>query len=73
MENVQTETKVKKSNKKLMVILIIAAVVALIATAVLLALFNPTVKTLHKIALCFSMTLSEFLDFPELNDYSFDD
>ena len=34
---------------------------------------NPTVKTLHKIALCFSMTLSEFLDFPELNDYSFDD
>ncbi|MBR2310417.1 MAG: hypothetical protein IKA47_07785 [Oscillospiraceae bacterium] len=45
MENVQTETKVKKSNKKLMVILIIAAVVALIATAVLLALFNPTVKT----------------------------
>ena len=28
-----------------MVILIIAAVVALIATAVLLALFNPTVKT----------------------------
>lgn len=34
---------------------------------------NPTAKTLHKIALCFSMTLSEFLDFPELNDYSFDE
>ncbi len=34
---------------------------------------NPKVKTLHKIALCFSMTLSEFLDYKELNDYSFDD
>lgn len=34
---------------------------------------NPRVKTLHKVALAFNMTLSEFLDFPELNDYSFDD
>lgn len=34
---------------------------------------NPKIKTLHKIALVFSMTLSEFLDFQELNDYSFDD
>ena len=34
---------------------------------------NPRVKTLHKIALAFSMTLPEFLDFPELNNYSFDD
>ena len=34
---------------------------------------NPRVKTLHKIALAFGMTLSEFLDFDELNDYSFDD
>lgn len=34
---------------------------------------NPSVKTLHKIALAFSMTLAEFLDFEELNDYSFDD
>ena len=34
---------------------------------------NPRVKTLHKLALAFNMTLSEFLDFPELNDYSFDD
>lgn len=34
---------------------------------------NPRVKTLHKIALAFNMTLSEFLDFKELNDYSFDD
>ena len=34
---------------------------------------NPRVKTLHKIALAFNMTLSEFLDFEELNDYSFDD
>lgn len=34
---------------------------------------NPRVKTLHKIALAFNMTLSEFLDFKALNDYSFDD
>ncbi len=34
---------------------------------------NPRVKTLHKIALGFNMTLAEFLDFQELNDYSFDD
>jgi len=34
---------------------------------------NPRVKTLHKIALTFNMTLAEFLDFDELNDYSFDD
>ena len=34
---------------------------------------NPRVKTLHKIALAFNMTLSEFLDFDELNKFSFDD
>lgn len=34
---------------------------------------NPRVKTLHKVALAFNMTLAEFLDFKELNDYSFDD
>ena len=34
---------------------------------------NPRVATLHKIAIAFNMTLSEFLDFDELNDYSFDD
>lgn len=34
---------------------------------------NPRVKTLHKIAIAFNMTLSEFLDFDELNAYSFDD
>lgn len=34
---------------------------------------NPRIKTLHKIAIAFSMTLSEFLDFEELNEYSFDD
>lgn len=33
---------------------------------------NPRVKTLHKIALAFNMTLSEFLNFDELNEYSFD-
>ncbi len=34
---------------------------------------NPRVKTLHKVALAFNMTLAEFLDFPELNDYAFDE
>ncbi len=34
---------------------------------------NPRVKTLHRIALAFNMTLSEFLDFEELNEYSFED
>lgn len=34
---------------------------------------NPRVKTLHMIALAFNMTLAEFLDFDELNGYSFDD
>ncbi|NLA76930.1 MAG: helix-turn-helix transcriptional regulator, partial [Clostridiales bacterium] len=34
---------------------------------------NPRVKTLHKLALAFNMTLSEFLDFKELNNYSFED
>lgn len=34
---------------------------------------NPKIKTLHKIALAFSMTLPEFLDFPELENYSFEE
>ena len=34
---------------------------------------NPRVMTLHKIAIAFNMTVAEFLDFKELNDYSFDD
>ncbi|MBQ1222650.1 MAG: helix-turn-helix transcriptional regulator [Oscillospiraceae bacterium] len=34
---------------------------------------DPRVKTLHKVANAFNMTLSEFLDFEELNDYSFED
>ena len=34
---------------------------------------DPRVKTLHKIAIAFNMTLTEFLDFKELNEYSFDD
>ncbi len=33
---------------------------------------NPKIYTLHKIAITFNMTLSEFLDFPELNDYEID-
>lgn len=34
---------------------------------------NPTAKTLHMIAIALNMTLSEFLDFDELNDYTFDE
>lgn len=34
---------------------------------------NPKAKTLHKIAIAFNMTLSEFLDYPELNSYCFED
>ncbi len=34
---------------------------------------NPKIRTLHKIAIAFNMTVSDFLDFRELNEYSFDD
>lgn len=34
---------------------------------------NPRVKTLYKITLSFNIALAEFLNFDELNDYSFDD
>lgn len=34
---------------------------------------NPRVKTLHKLALAFNMTVAEFLDFEPLNQYSFED
>ena len=34
---------------------------------------DPRVKTLHKIAIAFNMTLAEFLDFKELNAHSFED
>ena len=34
---------------------------------------NPKARTLHKIAIAFNMTLSELLDFEDLNNYSFDD
>ena len=34
---------------------------------------NPTIKTLHCIAIAFNMTLAEFLDFPELNEKQIDD
>ena len=33
---------------------------------------NPGVQTIHKLALAFSMTPAEFLDFEELNMYSFE-
>ena len=35
--------------------------------------FNPRIRTLHRIALEFSMTVAEFLDFQTLNDYSFEE
>ncbi|MDE6442753.1 MAG: helix-turn-helix domain-containing protein [Clostridia bacterium] len=34
---------------------------------------SPRADTLHKIANALNMTLAEFLDFDELNNYSFDD
>lgn len=34
---------------------------------------NPKVRTLHRIASALGMTLSEFLDFTELNEYSIED
>ena len=34
---------------------------------------NPRVKTLHKLAIAFNMTLAEFLDFDELNNFSFEE
>ena len=34
---------------------------------------NPRLMTVHKIANAFSMTLAEFLDFPELNEVSFEE
>ena len=33
---------------------------------------NPRAMTLHNIALAFSLSLSEFFDFKELNEYAFD-
>lgn len=34
---------------------------------------DPQIRTLHKIAIGFGMTLAEFLNFDQLNQYSFDD
>ena len=34
---------------------------------------NPKIKTLHRIALAFNMTLADFLNFEALNEYSFED
>lgn len=33
---------------------------------------NPGIQTIHKVALAFSMTPAEFLDFEELNEFSFE-
>ena len=34
---------------------------------------NPQMQTIHKIALAFGMTLAEFADYPELNEFSFEE
>ena len=34
---------------------------------------NPRLKSIYQIATGFGMTLSEFLDFPEMNKEEFDD
>lgn len=34
---------------------------------------NPKIITIHKIANAFCLTLAEFLDIPEINDYCFPD
>lgn len=34
---------------------------------------NPGVQTLHRISVAFNMTVAEFLDFDELNEFSFED
>lgn len=34
---------------------------------------NPKLKTLHRLAIGLDMTISELLDFPEMNETSFDD
>lgn len=34
---------------------------------------NPSIKTLHRIACGLDMTISAFLDFPEINNAMFDD
>ena len=34
---------------------------------------NPKLKTLHKLAIGLSMTVAEFLDFPEMNEVNFED
>ena len=34
---------------------------------------NPGTKTIHKIAIAFNMTLSEFVNFEDLNKFSFED
>ena len=34
---------------------------------------NPRLKSIYQIAIGFGMTLSEFLDFPEMNEEEFDD
>lgn len=35
--------------------------------------YNPKIRTLHKVAIAFNMTVAELLDYDELNNFSFDD
>ena len=34
---------------------------------------NPTIRTLHRIATAFNMTIAEFLDFDEMNEFPSED
>ncbi len=34
---------------------------------------NPRIKTLHRIAYAFNMTVAEFLDFPAMNAFEFEE
>lgn len=34
---------------------------------------NPRIQTLHKIAYAFNLTVAEFLDFVEMNEFVFDE
>lgn len=53
--------------------IIVNRILSLIDNLVNRKTYNPKIKTLHKIALAFGFTLAELVDFPELNDFSFED
>lgn len=35
--------------------------------------YNPKIRTLHKVAIAFNMTVAELLDYDALNSFSFED